>query len=158
MKNFPSLALLFTLWSIHSSALPFPSQSAVDFAFIHTLLIPQGDFFTTIKCLALNLFKMKAWIIQIALNYTNRVVYVASILMLFIRARSRNRSSLNWVYAPVCRFPVIQTGLIEGQSVALLSPTYCKLQAQPLLADTSVGHNKHKNSLFLTRNRIHFQN
>lgn len=124
MKNFPSLALLFTLWSIHSSALPFPTQSAMDFAFIHTSLTPQGDFFTTIKCLALNLSKMKAWIIQIALNCTNRVVFVASILMLFIMARSRNRqeSSLSWVQAPVCRFPVIQRGLMEGQSVALLPP------------------------------------
>lgn len=47
---------------------------------------------------------------------------------------------------------------MEGQSVALLSPTYCKLQAQPLLAPISVGHNQCKIFSFLARNPIHFQN
>lgn len=47
---------------------------------------------------------------------------------------------------------------MEGQSVDLLSPTYCKLQAQPLLAPTSERQSQYKIYLFLTRNCINFQN
>lgn len=47
---------------------------------------------------------------------------------------------------------------MEGQSAALLSPAYCKLQAQPLLGPINVGHNQYKIRLFLTRNPINFHN
>lgn len=55
------------------AAISHSTCSGLCFQRFHTSLTPQGGFFTTIKCQALNLFKMKTWIMQIGLNCMNRV-------------------------------------------------------------------------------------